>query len=161
MATAFLMHENRLLMMKKSGSKLFSFEFWGGIGGHLEEQELNSPMKASYREIKEETGFAEEEVLNFRLKYILIEMREGEVRQQFVYFGETKHPDFIVSDEGELFWIPQNELKQLRTSTLIKEMLEHYFLHPEVDHVIMGTFTMNEDQEPYIQWGSLKDPKVF
>ncbi|WP_231506255.1 hypothetical protein [Paenibacillus sp. UNC451MF] len=118
-------------------------------------------MKASYREIKEETGFSEDEIINFRLKYVLIEMREGELRQQFVYFGETKHPNFIVSDEGELFWIPQNELKQLRTSTLIKEMLEHYSLHPNENNVIMGTLTLSDDQTPFIQWGSLIDPKVF
>lgn len=44
-------------MMKKANNKLINSEFWGGIGGHLEYEELNFPMKASYREIEEETGF--------------------------------------------------------------------------------------------------------
>ncbi|WP_228469216.1 NUDIX domain-containing protein [Paenibacillus sp. JNUCC31] len=89
MATAFLSNGTDMLMMKKTGSKLFDFEFWGGIGGHLEQGELNSPMTASYREIEEETGFKQAEIDNFRLRYVLLQYSDGEVRQQFVYFGET------------------------------------------------------------------------
>lgn len=48
-------------------------------------------MKASYREIEEETGFKENEIENFTLKYILIEDSDSEIRQQYVYFGETTH----------------------------------------------------------------------
>ena len=162
MATAFLLHEERILMMKKSRSKLFDFEFWGGIGGHLEQGEFHSPMRASFREIEEETGFKEADIMNFRLKYILLEYREKEIRQQFVYFGVTKHPDFIVSDEGELFWIPLHELKQLRTSTLIHEMLDYEWLHRKEDHPMMiGTLTMNKEQKPCMQWGTLIDPMIF
>ncbi|WP_337990530.1 NUDIX domain-containing protein [Lysinibacillus sp. JNUCC 51] len=72
-------------MMKKEKSKIFNFEFWGGIGGHMESNEINSPMKASYREIEEETGFKKDEIKNFKLKYILLEKNSGEVRQQYVY----------------------------------------------------------------------------
>ncbi|GIN88064.1 hypothetical protein J6TS2_44500 [Heyndrickxia sporothermodurans] len=45
MATAFLIHQDNMLMMKKEKSKIFNFEFWGGIGGHIESNELNSPME--------------------------------------------------------------------------------------------------------------------
>ncbi|MFF2176600.1 hypothetical protein ACFVT8_09110 [Lysinibacillus sp. NPDC058147] len=44
MATAFLIHHGSVLMMKKENSKIFNFEFWGGIGGHMESNEINSPM---------------------------------------------------------------------------------------------------------------------
>lgn len=126
MATAFLIHQNNMLMMKKEKSKIFHFEFWGGIGGHMESTELNSPMEASYREIEEETGFKKEEIKNFRLKYILLEKNSGEIRQQYVYFGETEHINFTPSEEGELFWIPKNELLGLYTSKIIKLTLKHY-----------------------------------
>lgn len=52
MATAFLIHHGSVLMMKKENSKIFNFEFWGGIGGHMESNEINSPMEASYRRLK-------------------------------------------------------------------------------------------------------------
>ena len=92
---------------EKEKSKIFNFAFWGGIGGHMEPNELNSPIEASFREIEEETGFKTDDIKNFRLKYILLEKNSGEIRQQYVYFGETKHMNFIPSDEGELFWVPQ------------------------------------------------------
>lgn len=100
MATAFLSNGSDMLMMKKAGSRLFDFEFWGGIGGHLEQGELNAPMTASYREIEEETGFKPGDIEHFRLRTILLEVSGGEIWQQFVYFGETKHRHFVPSDEG-------------------------------------------------------------
>lgn len=43
-------------MIKKPAGRLFPFEYWGGIGGHLESNELNDPQTACFREIEEETG---------------------------------------------------------------------------------------------------------
>jgi 8-oxo-dGTP diphosphatase len=161
MATAILFNEDNVLMMRKAGSKLFNFEFWGGIGGHLEYEELNSPMKASYREIKEETDFSEAEIKDFKLKYILLEYRVEEIRQQFVYFGETEHSNFISSDEGELFWIHKNEILSLHTSKIIKFTLEHYLQNPNLDDVKVGAITVGEDELPLIQRTILKDTMVF
>lgn len=31
MATAFLIYQEHVLMMRKANSKIFNFEFWGGI----------------------------------------------------------------------------------------------------------------------------------
>ncbi|NOU93286.1 NUDIX domain-containing protein [Paenibacillus sp. LMG 31456] len=161
MATAFLFNQDDVLMMKKARSKLFNFEFWGGIGGHLEFEELNFPMKASYREIEEETGFIKSEIENFRLKYILIENNSGEIRQQYVYFGETKHRNYIASDEGELFWIDKNELLSLHTSKLIKFTIEHYLDNPNQDDILVGTVTVNNELNPQIQWATIKETMTF
>jgi len=144
MATAFLTNGNDMLMMKKAGSKLFNFEFWGGIGGHLEQHELNAPMLASYREIEEETGFAPEDIVGFRLRYILLGLNGGEIRQQFVYFGETTHRQFVNSEEGELFWIPQTNLHELHTSILIDATLKHALLRPDEQSIWIGTAIQEE-----------------
>ncbi len=48
-------------MMKKSGSRLYNSEFWSGLGGHLELNELNYPKQACLREIHEESGIQESE----------------------------------------------------------------------------------------------------
>jgi 8-oxo-dGTP diphosphatase len=160
MATAFLIHQDNMLMMKKEKSKIFNFEFWGGIGGHMEFNELNSPMEASFREIEEETGFKKEDIKNLRLKYILFEKNSGEIRQQYVYFGETKHMNFIPSDEGELFWIPQNELLGLHTSKIINLTLEH-FLKDNIDDILVGTMMTNNESKPIIQWSTIKETIGF
>ncbi|MCR8630653.1 NUDIX domain-containing protein [Paenibacillus radicis (ex Xue et al. 2023)] len=161
MATAFLSNQSKVLMMKKARSKLFHFEFWGGIGGHLDYEELNSPMKASFREIEEETGFIQSDIENFRLKYILIESNSGEIRQQYVYFGDTKHMNYIASDEGELFWIDKNDLLSLHTSKIIKFTIEHYLENPQTDDIFVGTVTVDSDLNPQIQWAAIKETVTF
>ncbi|MFC7681749.1 NUDIX domain-containing protein [Paenibacillus sp. GCM10028914] len=161
MATAFLINDDKVLMMKKARSKLFDFEFWGGIGGHLEYDELNFPMKASYREIEEETGIKKSDIINFKLKYILIENSSGEIRQQYVYFGETKRMNFISSDEGELYWIHKNELMNLHTSKIIKFTIEHYLENPNLEDILVGTITANHDLTPLLQWVTTKETVNF
>lgn len=162
MATAFLIHQGSVLMMKKKKSKIFNFEFWGGIGGHMESDELNSPMTASYREIEEETGFKKDDIKNFRLEYILLEKNSGEIRQQYVYFGETKHMNFIPSDEGELFWVPKNELSGLYTSKVISSTIEHYLNNiTNTDDIFVGTMMTSNEFNPEIQWSTIKETVNF
>ncbi|MBW8347958.1 NUDIX domain-containing protein [Bacillus sp. IITD106] len=161
MATAFLIHQGRMLMMKKEKSKIFNFAFWGGIGGHMEPNELNSPMEASFREIEEETGFKKDDIKNFRLKYILLEKNNGEIRQQYVYFGETKHLNFIPSDEGELYWVPKNELSALYTSKIINVTIEHYLNNKDIDDVFVGSMMTNNESKSKIQWSALKETVGF
>ncbi len=161
MATAFLIHQGSVLMMKKENSKIFNFEFWGGIGGHMESNEINSPMEASYREIEEETGFKKDEIKNFRLKYILLEKNSGEIRQQYVYFGETKHMNFIPSEEGELFWVPKNELSDLYTSKIINLTIEHYLNNKNSDDIFVGTMMTNNESKSEIQWSAIKETVGF
>ena len=107
-------------------------------------------MKASYREIEEETGFKENEIENFTLK--LIEDSDNEIRQQYVYFGETTHRDYIPSDEGELFWIHKNELLNLKTSKAIRFTIQHYLDNPGQTDIFVGTVTVNNEQVPHIHW---------
>ncbi|AMQ08432.1 NUDIX domain-containing protein [Sporosarcina psychrophila] len=162
MATAFLIHQGSVLMMKKKKSKIFNFEFWGGIGGHMKSDELNSPMTASYREIEEETGFKKDDIKNFRLEYILLEKNSGEIRQQYVYFGETKHMNFIPSDEGELFWVPKNELSGLYTSKVISSTIEHYLNNiTNTDDIFVGTMMTSNEFNPKIQWSTIKETVDF
>ncbi|MBO9607447.1 MAG: NUDIX domain-containing protein [Paenibacillaceae bacterium] len=161
MATAFLFHQEHVLMMKKARSKLFDFEFWGGIGGHLEPEELNFPMKASFREIQEETGFTKQEIEHFTLRYILIEQSGGEIRQQYVYFGDTLHRNVVPSDEGELFWIPKQELASLKTSTAIRCALQHYLDNSLRNCIHVGAVAANNEPSSRIQWSAVTPTSMF
>ncbi|MFW5432857.1 NUDIX domain-containing protein [Paenibacillus apiarius] len=96
MATAFLFHQDRILMMKKPESRICPTEFWSGVGGHLEPGELNHPLKACLREIEEETGLQAKELRDIRLRYILLRQTETEIRQQYVYFASADHPNVVV-----------------------------------------------------------------
>jgi 8-oxo-dGTP diphosphatase len=161
MATAYLFKGNQVLLIKKSGSRLYDSEFWSGLGGHLEANELNYPRHACFREIYEESGIDESEVMDLKLRYILFRIKENEIRQQFVYFGSTAKKDLLVSEEGELFWISIDEIMNLNLSRINKYMIEHYLENQEREEIIVGTITINDEQETEIQWSELKDPKIF
>jgi len=161
MATAFLFNDENILMMKKDKSRITDVEFWSGLGGHLEPEELNSPRSACIREIFEESGLQENDLFDLNLRYVLLRIKEDEIRQQFVYFGKTRIKDFVNSEEGELHWIPMDTVKSIRVSKIISFMLEHYFENPDMNDVMVGTITRDEEEQPKIQWSELKDPRVF
>jgi 8-oxo-dGTP diphosphatase len=161
MTTAYLFHESDVLMIKHSSSRVFNFEFWSGVGGHIEPEEINDPKAAALREIYEESGLMQQEIKDFSLRYILLRLKDDEIRQQYIYFGRTDRKDLISSEEGELFWIKQEDLAQLHMSTLNRLMLEDYFRNPDCTGVKVGTITAGDNGEPYIQWAELKDPMMF
>jgi 8-oxo-dGTP diphosphatase len=161
MATAFLTNQEKVLMMKKTSSKLSATEFWSGLGGHLEPIELNHPRKACIREIYEESGFQEKEIDELKLRYILLRKKEEEIRQQFVYFGKIERMDFTNSEEGKLHWINQDDLLKLNLSRIIYFMLKHYYENPDQEGIMVGTITVNHEERPKVQWAELKDPQIF
>lgn len=161
MVTAFIFHDDCVLMMKRSSNRLFQFEFWSGIGGHMEPEEINRPQEACLREIREESGFEPHDIADFSLRYILLRLKEDEIRQQYVYFGRTSRKDYISSDEGELSWIKQEELLKLHLSTNNRLMLEDYLQNPGSTDVKVGTIAISAEGEPFIQWTLLKDPMIF
>ncbi|MEK3774460.1 NUDIX domain-containing protein [Paenibacillus sp. FSL K6-4396] len=120
-------------------------------------------MTASYREIEEETGFTQEDVEHFRLRYILLEVNGGEIWQQFIYFGETTHRHFVPSDEGELFWIPLDEVLDLHSSILIKATLRHYLQHPGAEDIWIGNVQSGTDLKgtPQVIWNKMQETKSF
>jgi 8-oxo-dGTP diphosphatase len=160
MATAILTHQDHVLMMKKTKSRLYNHAFWSGPGGHLESTELNEPMTACLRELREETGLTESDIEGLHLRYILFRRKGEEVRQQFVYFGAARTREIISSDEGELYWIRQDELLDLDMSHVIKHMLAHYYQYPGMQSITIGAVTV-EDGDIRMQWSSLVDPQIF
>ncbi|WP_193726842.1 NUDIX domain-containing protein [Paenibacillus guangzhouensis] len=161
MSTAFLFNEDKVLLMKKESSKLTNQPFWTGLGGHMESDELNYPIKACFREIYEESGIKATEINELKLRYILIRIKHDEIRQQFVYFGKTIRTQYVTSDEGELYWKDIEELKELHTSKIIEFMLEHYQNNINKTEIMIGTITIDQDENPKMQWSELKDPIIF
>jgi 8-oxo-dGTP diphosphatase len=161
MATAYIFKDEKVLMIKKSHSRLYNSEFWSGLGGHLEPNELNCPRTACLREIFEESGIEESELSELRLRYILIRIKENEIRQQYVYFGKTTKDQLITSNEGEVYWLDLDEVMTKHISKINRELLEHYILHREDQGLYVGVITIGDRQEPVMQWSELRDPMIF
>ena len=160
MAAAFLTFQDQVLLMNKTKSRLINRAFWSCPGGHLEPEELNHPMTACLRELHEETGLSESDIQGLHLRYILFRRAGEEIRQQFVYFGEACTQQVTASDEGELYWINRDALLELEMSFVVKQMIAHYYRHPEMQSITMGAVTV-ENGEVRMQWSSLVDPQIF
>lgn len=118
-------------------------------------------MKACYREIYEESGIVAAEIEDLRLRYILLRVKNEEIRQQYVYFGKTRKIDYVSSVEGELHWKQIDEIKELHMSKIIIFMLEDYQNNPNRNEIMVGSITIDTDGKPRIQWTELKDPLIF
>ncbi|MBQ6844659.1 MAG: 8-oxo-dGTP diphosphatase [Agathobacter sp.] len=87
---------------------------WIGVGGKFEEGE--SPEECLLREVYEETGLT---LTNYRFRGIVTFVSdewEGEYMHLFTaseYEGELPENAMRDCSEGELVWVPKNEIKNL------------------------------------------------
>lgn len=157
MATAFLSHADRLLLMRRSPKATLFPGKWAPIGGHLEAEEINDPQAACLREFQEETGLTGAHLVNLSLRYIVHRQRGDEIRTQYVYFGSVTEERFGKSDEGELCWVPFDRVADLDMSDTTRFTLEHYMAHgSQTDCVYVGTVGVRRGR-PVISWAALRD----
>ncbi len=123
---AFLHHDGKYLLIKRSKDKKTAPGVWSGIGGAIEPHELNNPEAACLREIKEETGISAEYIMNLRLRYIIIRRTANTMRQNYIYFGETDIEHFTDTVEGELHWIPENDLQITPEKLTVEQVRDIY-----------------------------------
>lgn len=87
---------------------------WIGVGGKFEEGE--SPEECLLREVKEETGLT---LTNYRFRGIVTFVSdewEGEYMHLFTadgYEGELAEHTMASCAEGELVWVPKDEIEKL------------------------------------------------
>ena len=82
---------------------------WNGLGGKFEEGE--TPEECVIREVKEESGLT---IKNPKLKgFITFHGFNKETWRVFVFLANEFEGELIESDEGDLKWIPTNDLLNL------------------------------------------------
>lgn len=88
-AAAFLWRDGRCLLMKRSPAKQIAPGVWSGVGGKLEQEELNDPRMACLREIEEKTGIPPSRIFGLALRDVIIRRRRDTLRQSYIYIGRT------------------------------------------------------------------------
>ena len=151
-AGAFLRRAGHFLLIKRSTDKEIAPGVWSCIGGHMEQGELNDPLECALREIEEETGITRGHVFGMELRYVLFRRSKDEIRQSYIYFGETDAADFTDTDEGTLHWIPEGELRDREYTKPFAVMLRHYTETPdEHRRVVVGTAGIR-DERFHMSW---------
>jgi len=154
---AFLKNDGKYLLMKRAENRAYNPGFWSGVGGHMEPREINDPCRACYREIEEETGIAESKINSLELLYIIIRRSRDEIRQNYIYFGETAQTGVIQTDEGKLFWIPADELLNREYTKTFAAMLEHYVKRDKHDRAVYVGVAENDGGKLRMNWSKCED----
>ena len=127
MTAIYISRNGKMLLLYRVGSRVVA-PSWCGVGGHFEKDELNDAKAAVLREMNEEIGLIENDLLNFKMRYITLRNKNGEIRQNYYFFADLKSDVQmeLISNEGELKWFELYELSELKMPFSAKYMMEHY-----------------------------------
>lgn len=126
MTSVYLVNDQGILCLFRIGSHVVNKMYVGSAGGHFETDELNDPEKCVLREMEEELGLAESDVEGLTLRYITHRLKNGEIRQNYYYFARLKEDMHLQSTEGNLRWVPYDEIPMLKMPVSAKHMIMHY-----------------------------------
>ncbi len=105
----FLRNDSDVLLLKGAPNKRIWANQYNGVGGHVERGE--DILSAANREVFEETGI-NPDALELRA---VVNINAGDPSLgivMFVFFGWSSKRAFINSDEGELHWVPIEDLEK-------------------------------------------------
>lgn len=144
MTSVYLTGEKGILCLYRIGSRVVSNRYIGSAGGHFEMDELNDPRKCVLREMQEELGLGEEDVEDLKLRYITLRLRNGEVRQNYYFFGKLLRDEPLESTEGQLHWFSYEEAQHLPMPASAKHMMLHYLKAGRFDDHLYSGITDDE-----------------
>ena len=126
MTSVYLTGERGILCLYRVGSRVANNKYIGSAGGHFEKEELSDARACVLREMKEELGLTEADVSNLGMRYITYRLKDGEIRQNYYFFGKLKEERELSSTEGTLHWIPYDGFENLNMPVSAKHMIRHY-----------------------------------
>ena len=126
MTSVYLTGERGILCLYRIGSRVANNLYVGSAGGHFEQGELNDARKCALREMHEELGLTENDVSDLKLRYITLRLKNGEIRQNYYFFGRLKNERPLESTEGKLHWFTYEEAEHLHMPASAKHMMLHY-----------------------------------
>ena len=141
MTSVYLTGEKGILCLYRIGSRVANNKYIGSAGGHFEKDELNDARACVLRELKEELGITDADLRELKLRYITHRLKDGEIRQNYYFFGSLREERELRSAEGNLQWIPYDGFKDLNMPVSAKHMILHYLKIGRYDDYLYGGIT--------------------
>lgn len=141
MTSVYLTGEKGILCLYRIGSRVANNKYIGSAGGHFEADELNDARKCALREMQEELGLTEADVDDLTLRYITLRLKDGEIRQNYYFFGKLKVERTLESTEGILKWFSYEEAEHLHMPASAKHMMLHYLSVGRYDDCLYAGIT--------------------
>lgn len=128
MTSIYIMSADRMLLLFRQGGRVVNDVWVGSAGGHFEAFEFNDAKACVLRELKEELGLKESDIVNLALRYITLRHIKGEIRQNYYFFAELFNGTdrCLTSTEGICRWFDHTELLTLEMPYTAKYVVEHY-----------------------------------
>lgn len=153
MTSVYLTGEQGILCLYRIGSRVANNKYIGSAGGHFEKDELNDARACVLREMQEELGITEADVSDLKLRYITYRLKDGEIRQNYYFFGALNGDRELKSCEGKLQWIPYDGFETLNMPVSAKHMILHYLKAGRFDDNLYAGIT----EESGTRFVSMKD----
>ena len=141
MTSVYLTGEQGILCLYRIGSRVANNKYIGSAGGHFEKEELNDARACVLRELNEELGITEADVEDLKLRYVTLRLKDGEIRQNYFFFGKLKAEQELTSTEGILHWIPYDGFDNLTMPASAKHMILHYLQQGRFDDLLYAGIT--------------------
>ena len=147
MTSVYLVEDEKLLCLYRIGSRVADRRYIGSAGGHFEPEELNDPRACVLRELQEELGLTGDDLEGLVLRYMTFRRKDGEIRQNYYFFARLKTRRQLHSREGELRWVPFEEVPELNMPVSAKHMILHYLRKDRFDDRLYGGITREKGTE--------------
>ena len=160
MTCLFLTGPEGLLCLYRIGSRVADRMYVGAAGGHFEKDELNDPRACVLREVREELGLGEEDLLRLKLRYVALRLKNGEIRQNYYYFAELASNRPLKSTEGILEWISYEKLPELEMPACAKLAVLHYLREGRYTDKVYGAVACREGTR-FVPLEEFEDRRLF
>lgn len=140
----FLFDDNdRVLLLKGSKTKRLWAGLYNGIGGHIEQGE--DILEAALRELIEETGITDVDLCF--CGQIMVDVSEDTGVAIFLFRGQYWGEDLIHSAEGQLAWIPIDQLGEVPTVEDLPVLLPKILNYQSSDPILIAKYQYGVDGE--------------
>lgn len=156
MTSVYLTGDRGILCLYRIGSRVANNKYIGSAGGHFEKDELNDARACVLREMQEELGITESDVDDLKLRYITLRLKNGEIRQNYYFFGKLKTNRELKSTEGVLKWFSFEDAELLEMPASAKHMMLHYLKVGRFDKNLYAGITA-EDGTTFVPLKEFED----
>lgn len=153
MATIYIKKNGKMLLLDRIGSKVVK-RSWCGVGGHFEPCEVNDAKAAVLREMNEEIGLTENDLVNLDLRYIALRLVKDELRINYYFFADLKENAKINydCDEGILEWVSFDEVNSRQMPYTAQSVMAHY-LETGINSADFYSVTVDDENISIIPMG--------
>ena len=145
MTAVYILQGEKILLLYRVGSRVVAPSFCG-VGGHFEKEELCDARACVLREMREEIGLGEEDLIGMKMRYVTLRLKNGEIRENYYFFAQLKPGREITGccGEGRLEWADMRTVLEKKMPHTAWHMLAHYLREGRYTDLLYGGVTTQD-----------------